>query len=553
MTKQKLKIGLLLDNHNVPAWVYKMVEIISSSKHSEIALIIKKANVGSQNGGSFFRKIRANGNTFLYNLYSHLDYKLFKLSPDAFEIRNILNLVDCKEIEITVNKNGDVDHILSEDIVKIRGNCIDVLVNIGFQDLKGEILNCAKYGVWAYGHDTYQTNRNSFSGTWEVFEQSDVTMSKLQIHSAESNKTIYTSYSHTDELSAYRNKNNFYWKSSRFVPRKLEELYRSGETVFFNNIDKNVTEPPSLDNKKLQKIPNNYEILSKVGYNYFSAFKRKVNRLFYIEQWILLYKTEVLKEIPKSFSDFKRIVPPKDRIWADPFVIYRDNKYYIFIEEMLYTENKGKISVFEMDKNGEYKKPQVIIENDYHMSYPQVFADGEDFFMLPETGANRTIELYRCVDFPLKWKFEKTLMENVRAADATLLKHDGKYWLFTNMREIEGASVQDELFLFFTDDFLNGEWKPHPQNPIISDVRCSRPAGRLFKQGGRIYRPAQNGGKHYGYGMQIREIMTLSEEKYQERQVRSIYPDWSKDLNGTHTLNSDKSLTIIDGLIKRRR
>jgi len=553
MAKQKLKIGLLLDDHDVPAWVYKMVEMISSSWHSEIILIVKKTNVHNPNGHSVFRKIWANRNAILYNLYSNLDYKLFKLKPDAFEIKNIQNLVNCQEIEVTVDKNGSVDHLSAQDIQKIRKTSVDVLIKIGFQDLKGEILTSAKYGIWAYGHDTYQTSTNSFSGVWEVLEQKVVTEATLEILTAEGHKTSYTSYSHTDELSIYRNKNNFYWKSSSFVPRKLEELYYAGEEKFFKDVNQNVTDLSVLDKKKLQKTPGNYLIFKKVGFNLISAIKRKINRLFYIEQWILLYKEEALEKIPKSFSEYKRIIPPKDRIWADPFVIFRDDTYYIFIEEMLYSENKGKISVFEMDKNGKYKMPKVIIENDYHMSYPLVFEDGEDLFMLPETGANYTVELYKCVDFPLKWEFKKVLLENVRAADATLFKHNGKYWLFANMREVEGASVQDELFLFFTDDFLNGEWQPHPQNPIISDVRCSRPAGKIFKQEGKIYRPAQNGGKHYGYGMQIREIITLSEEKYQERQVQSIYPDWSADLRSTHTLNSDKSLTFIDAVVQTRK
>ena len=173
--------------------------------------------------------------------------------------------------------------------------------------------------------------------------------------------------------------------------------------------------------------------------------------------------------------------------------------------------------------------------------------------MMPETGANRTIEIYKCVDFPLKWEFHKILMENVRAADATLFQQKGKYWLFANMREVKGASAQDELFLFYSDDLHNGEWQPHPQNPIISDVRCSRPAGNIFERDGKIYRPAQNGGKYYGYGMQIREIITLTEDTYEERQVHSINPNWEKDLMGTHTLNSCGGLTIIDALIKRRR
>ncbi|NHF61086.1 hypothetical protein FK220_017170 [Flavobacteriaceae bacterium TP-CH-4] len=553
MTKQKLKIGLLLDDHNIPAWVYKMVEMIGSSKHSEISLIVKKTRVTNQNGDSAFRRIWRNRNVLLYKLYSNLDYKIFKWKPDAFERKNILNLVNCKEIEVNVGKNLTDDHLLPEDISRINEKPIDVFINIGFQSLQKEVIKIPKYGIWTYRHDTYQNGITSFSGVWEVLEQEDITEATLEVLTADGNKILYRSYSHTDELSVYRNKNNFYWKSSSFVPRKLEELYRLGEKTFLKNIDQNNTELSSVANKKLKKAPGNYEILIKIGANYLLALKRKVRRMFYIKQWILLYKVGTSPKIPKSFFDYNRIVPPKDRIWADPFVLFRDGKYFVFIEEMLYAENKGKISVIEINKNGKYEMPKVIIENNYHMSYPLLFEDGDDLFMLPETGANLTIELYKCVDFPLRWEFHSTLMENVRAADATLFKYKGRYWLFTNMREVQGASVQDELFLFYSDDFQNGTWQSHPENPIVSDVRCSRPAGNIFEHEGRIYRPAQNGGKHYGYGMQINEIVTLTEEFYQEREVQSIHPNWAKDLIGTHTLNADGGLTVIDALIKRRK
>jgi len=36
----KLKIGLLMDSFDVPYWIYKMIEKIQDSTHSQISLII---------------------------------------------------------------------------------------------------------------------------------------------------------------------------------------------------------------------------------------------------------------------------------------------------------------------------------------------------------------------------------------------------------------------------------------------------------------------------------------------------------------------------------
>ena len=86
-----------------------------------------------------------------------------------------------------------------------------------------------------------------------------------------------------------------------------------------------------------------------------------------------------------------------------------------------------------------------------------------------------------------------------------------------------------------------------------SDVRCARPAGNIFEQNGKIFRPAQNCSKRYGYGMQLREIITLNENEYEEKQIQSIYPNWQNDLIATHTLNQSGKLTVIDAQIKRRK
>jgi len=145
------------------------------------------------------------------------------------------------------------------------------------------------------------------------------------------------------------------------------------------------------------------------------------------------------------------------------------------------------------------------------------------------------------------------LMKDVYAVDSTILKHDGKYWLFCNIKENEGASSLDELFLFYSDSLLSDDWKSHPCNPIVSDVSRSRPAGNIFESNGKIYRPSQNSTKGYGHGMKINEITQLTTTAYHESTVQSIYPNWNKDLISTHTLNHKGKITVIDAMISRRK
>jgi hypothetical protein len=145
------------------------------------------------------------------------------------------------------------------------------------------------------------------------------------------------------------------------------------------------------------------------------------------------------------------------------------------------------------------------------------------------------------------------LMEDCQAVDPTVVQWQGKWWMFVNQAESEGASLSEELFLYYSDSPLSVRWTPHPRNPIVSDARSSRPAGRLFVRDGRLLRPSQNCCPHYGYGFNICEVTKLTETTYEEHIVSRIVPGWDRDVVSTHTINHEVGLTVIDGQLRRRR
>ncbi len=214
---------------------------------------------------------------------------------------------------------------------------------------------------------------------------------------------------------------------------------------------------------------------------------------------------------------------------------------------------KGHISLLTNDKNGRIEGPVTVLERPYHLSYPFVFEWCGQYFMLPESGEAGTVSLYECTEFPLKWELRRNLLEGVKAFDCTLLRHDGRWWMFANMVENEGGSNWDELFLFYADDLDSEQWVAHPMNPIVSDVTNARPAGRIFERDGSLYRPAQDCSRRYGYAFHINEITTLSETDYEEKIIARATPDWSKSLEGIHTFSSAGDLTMIDGIVRRRK
>ncbi len=137
-----------------------------------------------------------------------------------------------------------------------------------------------------------------------------------------------------------------------------------------------------------------------------------------------------------------------------------------------------------------------------------------------------------------------------------MLFHHGKWWLFTSLADSEASPVGDELFLFYADDLLTTQWRPHPLNPIVSDVRHARPAGGILQIEGnekKLYRPSQNGAKRYGHGWNWHEIVVLTETDYVEQMVWQVQPDWDQHILRTHSFAYADGLTVIDGMACCRR
>ena len=161
---------------------------------------------------------------------------------------------------------------------------------------------------------------------------------------------------------------------------------------------------------------------------------------------------------------------------------------------------------------------------------------------MADAGPGRAAEVYRCVDFPQRWKLEQPLSE-APLADATLHRAAERWWLF-------GASADDELLLYHAQE-LFGTWRAHPRNPIVGDVRCARPAGQLFSRAGALYRPAQICAPVEGAGLSMNRVLRLTPEEYLERQVERILP--APGLCGMRTLNRAGELTVIDAGARRSR
>lgn len=269
---------------------------------------------------------------------------------------------------------------------------------------------------------------------------------------------------------------------------------------------------------------------------------------FYIDQWVIL-TGRGMDYTSLRWEGFTPLVPEKDRYWGDPFVLQREGHYFVFVEEKMYATGRGHIACLELDADGKLTSRSVVLEREYHLSYPFVFEYEGRLFMLPESAANRTVELYRCTRFPDQWEHARTLFHDIYAVDATLLQHAGKAWLFANVKD-EGGSSLNALHVYWAASPLSETWHPHPANPVVRDIGSARPAGRIFVQDGKLIRPSQDSSRRYGRSLKFNHITRLDETGYSEELAGTFDPSGGK-IRATHTFNQAGEFCVIDAVIRR--
>ena len=548
MFEYRLKVGILLDSFILPAWAYASLERVVNLDCANVSVIIlnDKEDSLKYKPDLFYKNIQ----NLAYRLLSKIDKAIFQRGPDAFVSKDARELfINVPVIRVKPGSAGQIGFFDPADIVEIKSYQLDILIQMGFEALIGEILTAARFGVWTYDSGT----RSDPPGFWEVAHYNPETSWALFVlnNTSTHRKTLYRSWVQTYPYSPARNRNRAFWIFSSFLPRQVELLYRLGEKDFFAEIKKYNLELDYSYHSQ-DSPPSNFLVLRIYIKLLFRFIHEIIQRALYLEHWHLLYDVNS-SFLPSNFSNFKEINPPKDQFWADPHIISDDSKHYIFVEEYIYKERKGQISVIEMEQNGAYRESVQVLSKEHHLSYPFVFEWNDKYYMVPETSINRTVELYECTRFPHEWKFRMNLMENVNAVDTTLFYDQEKWWLFTGITENEGAFPLVELFLFYSKELFSKDWYSHPLNPIISDVKKNRPAGKLFRKNGKIYRPSQDNSKRYGWGFDINEILILSETSYLEESAVKIRPDWNEKIEGVHTFSQSGSLTVIDAGEKTRK
>jgi hypothetical protein len=459
-----------------------------------------------------------------WKLYERVDRAAFRPGHDPLALADITS--------VPHHKRAHADFVALD---------LDVAFALGrFDD--SALEGIAHFGVWRYCFGETRHEDEALAGLHEVVHGLPLSGSGLKVRVPGSGTRLaYQSWSRTYPFSPARNRAQLLRKTAEFAHRALAELQRSGRGW----LEQCRPLPESAAGISPLAGQSPAPILKRI-------VRRGVQKAFSVEQWFLAYRRFKDRTLTADLEGFTRLMPPKDRYWADPFVLAKGGRFFVFFEELPFRTGKAHISMLEIDAEGRASRPVKVLERDYHLSYPFVVEHDGSLYMIPETAQNGTIEAYRCVDFPLTWRLERILVSGVHCVDATFHNGAGRWWMFANVAAAGSSVFDDELHVLHADRLL-GEWQPHARNPVKSDARSARPAGKLYWHNGALYRPAQICAPLYGSGLSINRVMRLTTQDYAERQVERILPAEKEGLLGLHTVNRAGDLTVVDAFMRRRR
>jgi methionyl-tRNA formyltransferase len=536
-------VGVLLDSLSVRVWQRHILDFIISHPSFEITAVILNDSLKPAGGKKKY---------IVYKFFTRLDRKIFKTKTNLFALRPAPDILRSKVIAVKPKQNKSTDEIIEHDLAAIRNHELDIIIRFGFRILKGRILSAARLGVWSLHHGDNDVNRGGPPAFWEVVNGEHVTgVTLLKLSSDLDGGTVLgKSFATTDRTSFHRNQTSVYWAGIELFCSSLDSLASKGEEFL---LEKFRTDPTTrFYFRPLYRNPTNLSALKIFLKFWMRRSKEFLMQIIYEQQWSLYYHP-LRENLETSLFRYKNLKPPKGVDWADPFVISVDDTTYVFFEEFIRKEKKAHISMFQLNAKGELKSrtPARILNEPYHLSYPYIAEANGKLYLTVESAEANKVTLYECEKFPDVWVMKKDIFDNIRFYDPTLFYHEGLWYLFGNIKPWEGNSANQYLAIYYTDDLVNGTWKPHALNPISRDVRGARPAGRIQEYKGRILRPSQIGAPKYGYGIKFHEIVTLTPTEFVERPAEEILPLWDRGLLATHTCNFDQKFLFVDGQKRR--
>ncbi len=533
-TETNIRFGILCNGRDFQDWQLKAIEHLLNDPRFELCLIITdKTNYPAK---PFLQKLSSN---FLYN-----QYETRFIKPTSRSRKPLGNAFDSvrKLACVTIPSGKFGQQFNTEDLALIQSENLDFIIRFGFNILKGEILNAAKWGIWSYHHGNPEEYRGGPPGFWEILHGKKTMGAILQRLTPKLDqgivlhKGIFPTVMHS-----------YGEMIDRFLYGTSTWLRNAALQIHFGNLDPEIGIYEIKNPGPVYKRPSNLLQLNFSIQLFFNRLKFYRGKYLWRDMWTVgvvdcTAEQLVNGQIP---SEINWMPEPEDkqRFYADPFPFPSENGTGLLFEEYDYSQKKAWISKSAITPNDQFLPVKPILEEGTHLSYPFVIEQNGTMYFSPESWQLNKVSLHQ-IHHPT---LSTDLISDGSFIDPSIINYNGNYWLFCTMRQ----APSHQLYLFYSDE-LSGPYKAHQLNPVKTDVTNSRPGGTPFIHNGKLYRPAQNCSETYGGSVVINEVLELSTTAFSEVVVNEIKPspEWKYN-RGLHTVTLFQGKLVFDAKLEQ--
>lgn len=263
----------------------------------------------------------------------------------------------------------------------------------------------------------------------------------------------------------------------------------------------------------------------------------------------------------RDFSSFPggegnfRLLKPSLRYWyADPLLATINQKDILFMEVFDRKKHKGLIGVSTFDSDGNLSLPEIILEEEFHLSFPLVFSYRNEWILMPECADSGQFRFYKLDPETFKPTLIRSIPAEYRVVDTVVLSKNDEGLVLLGSPENPENPKQTSLAKYRIGDLRNDPMIKLPLPDGYTQYSyLLRNGGPVLDDGKSKIRILQESTEsEYGHNLIFRRIVNEG-ENYKEEDICKIYPEDIPAslpalyrLQGTHTYSLGQSFEVLD-------
>lgn len=250
---------------------------------------------------------------------------------------------------------------------------------------------------------------------------------------------------------------------------------------------------------------------------------------------------------PKDIKNgyFQVVKSRCDEWFADPFPFEFNGKIYIFAERMNKWKGKGTIAFCEILRDGSHTGFNEVLDEPFHLSYPNIFECYNNIYLIPESGHNRDIRIYKAKSFPYVWELDNIILKGENFVDTSILS------LENDLLQLVTFDWDNKKQIFFNYNVTSRKICLYPDNIKMLN---ERPGGNSIND----IRVLQDCSRVYGERILFRKMNSMNfveglgcDSYNGELTAKDISCNNIMQYSRIHTFNRSQSLEVVDLLANR--